>query len=291
MSREGAPVAVGSPSDLSDEEFDLLRDLIKRETGIALSDQKRALVVARLGRHVRRLGLRSYREYYDIVAAATASEDERGEFVSAVTTNTTSFFREAHHFEFLLRELLPKGRLRNRRSPLRIWSAACSSGEEAYSLAITLARAAGASPGAGDARVFASDIDASVLARAADGVYEREALAGLSAENIGRFFVPERDERRFRVVPRIRQLVTFHRVNLLAEPWPVQGGFDAIFCRNVVIYFDLPSRRRLFHRLESALAPGGFLFLGHSESLRCAGTSLRACGQTTYRKDGLEGSG
>jgi chemotaxis protein methyltransferase CheR len=289
VSGESGPLGSCSPNDLSDEEFGLFRNLIKRETGITLNDQKRALVVARLGRHVRRLGLGSYRAYHQLLSAAAVSDAERAAFVSAVTTNTTSFFREAYHFEFLRRELSAKGRLRRRRSPLRIWSSACSTGEEPYSLAITLARAA-ASPAAIDARILATDIDAAALACAGDAVYERELLVDLSAEDINRFFVPEGAGGRFRVAPRLRQLVTFNRVNLLAEPWPMQGGFDAIFCRNVVIYFDLPSRRRLFHRLESALVPGGFLFLGHSESLQGAGTSLRACGQTIYRKDGLGGA-
>lgn len=289
MGVENAPGASRLPADLSDEEFSLFRELIKTETGITLNDQKRPLVLARLGRHLRRLGLRSYAEYHALLSVPNLAAAERAEFVNAVTTNTTSFFREAYHFEFLRRELSPKGRLRGKRGPLRIWSSACSSGEEPYSVAITLARAA-ASLTTIDARILATDIDTAALTAAGQGVYDREGLAGIPADDLRRFFVAERDGQRFRVLPRLRELVNFQRVNLLVEPWPMPGGFDAIFCRNVVIYFDLPSRRRLFQRFEAALAPGGFLFLGHSESLSGAGTTLRPCGQTIYRKDGPERS-
>lgn len=287
MTRRAAPAIAGLfPADLSEQEFDLFRRLIHRETGITLNDQKRPLVIARLGRHVRRLGFSSYRAYHDFLSDPAVSATERSTFVSAVTTNTTAFFREPYHFDVFRREIATRATSRAGK-PLRIWSAACSSGEEPYSIAISLARAVG-SLGGLPGRILATDIDAAALERAASGRYARESLGEMPADELRRYFLAEPDGEHLSVHPKLREAVTFQRINLLSDAWSMPYAFDAIFCRNVVIYFDAPSRLRLFARLEASLAEGGLLFLGHAETLLGSGTSLRPCGQTVWRKCGAE---
>ncbi len=272
---------------INDHEFHLLRDLIRAHSGIALGASKRLLLQARLAKRLRQLGLQSYREYYEYLTQRDSGARERDKFINALTTNTTAFFREPYHFEYLTQVWLPAQRANTRPGApltLRIWSSACSTGEEAYSLAITLSEAL--QPRTGwKAYLLASDIDTDVLDAARTGVYPSASIAA----------VPEPLRRRYfqtgtggaaglvRVAPKIRAMVTFERINMLDDPGPGVTRFDCIFCRNVAIYFDGPTRQQLVKRLATALQPGGLLVLGHSESL--LGRGFRPLGKTMFQLD------
>lgn len=262
----------------------------QREAGLSIPDTKRSLAVSRLTRRLAATGIATLPAYLDFLESPAGGE-ERQRAVSALTTNVTSFFRERHHFETLNRELLqglaaPGGRGRR----IRIWSAGCSSGEEPYSIAITVLEAI---PDAGDRdiRILATDIDTAMIALARAGRYDAAKLDGLSPEQRSRHFRPSGDPRAFEVADPLRRLVSVRPLNLIA-PWPMRGQFDAIFCRNVVIYFDAATQRALWPRFEAALAPGGHLFLGHSERLAGGADSrLTAAGVTTYRKPATQPAG
>lgn len=275
-------------SALGDHEFVLLRDLIKAHSGIALNEFKRPLLRARLAKRLRHLGLESYREYYDYLVQHDPRAEERDRFISALTTNTTAFFREPHHFEYLAHVWLPHQRARALRGAprtLRIWSSACSTGEEAYSLAITLREAL--QPQVGwDVHLLASDIDTEALDTARAAIYPEASIATVP-EPLRRYFQTGTGTLAglVRVVPQIRAMVTFARINLLAELWPGCTHFDCIFCRNVVIYFDGPAKQQLVSRLASALRVDGLLVLGHSESLLGRGSRFRSLGKTMYQLD------
>jgi chemotaxis protein methyltransferase CheR len=265
------------------EDFDMLRDLAHRHAGIALSDSKSDLVYTRLAKHIRRRGLADFASYIDEVEAG--ADGIIVEFVNAITTNLTGFFREAHHFHHVESTLVPdlvKGHRGPRR--IRIWSSACSTGEEPYSIAIATAGALLRHPGH-DLRILATDIDSNVLAQGAAGVYEEDRIGPVPAAARARAFLRGRGTQAGRVMvrPALRQLISFKRLNLI-EPWPFRGPFDAIFCRNVVIYFDRPTQRRLFGRMADALTPNGILYLGHSETLHEVSDRFEPLGRTIYRR-------
>ena len=269
---------------LSDDEFALFRDLIKVETGIALNAFKRPLVQARLAKHVRQLRLRSYRDYYEYLVARDPNGAERSRFINAVTTNKTAFFREPHHFEYLRRVWLPAIRIqahRNGHRRIRIWSAGCSTGEEAYSIAMTVADGL-PDLSEWDVRILASDIDTGALAVAQEATYGLDQLQSAAAQVPRRYLLRLRSAGLVRIIPRLRELITFRRINLVDE-WPIRTTFDMIFVRNVVIYFDRPTKDRLFERLETVLKDDGTLILGHSESL-IGSPVFRYLGQTIYQK-------
>jgi chemotaxis protein methyltransferase CheR len=278
-----------APGDfrLTRAEFERLRTLVREHTGIAISEGKRELIYGRLARRLRALKLASFGEYIELLQAGGA---ELEEFINAVTTNLTSFFREPHHFAYLGREFLPRlvepqvqgERHETRR--LRIWCCAASTGEEPYSIAMVL-REAREHLGGWDVKLLATDLDSAVLATAAAGVYDSTRLSGMSPDRLARFF--ERgvaaQAGRVRVLPGLRELITFRQLNLMHE-WPMRGPFDAIFCRNVIIYFDKPTQRRLFERLAALQRPGDLLFLGHSESLYRVSEHYDLIGRTIYRR-------
>jgi len=252
-------------------EFHLFRDLIHRSIGIWLGEHKRELVRSRLARRLRALGCGSYREYYDGLTAGSYGQDEWTQMLNAITTNKTDFYREPAHFEFLAREVLPQHRTAAARGGprrLRIWSAGCSSGEEPYTIAITLRETLGSLLG-WDVRLLASDVDTEVLRRAAAGIYAEERVAEIPRTLLHTYFRRGTGlyTGQVQVVEELRRLITFRQINLLEEPWPIRATFDCIFCRNVMIYFDKPTQRRLIGRFASLLRDGGYLFLGHSESL------------------------
>ncbi len=271
---------------LGDHEFAYLRDFVYQNLGIALSDQKRQLVQGRLARRLRQLHLPDYAAYCALLRAD--ADSELGELASVISTNVTSFFREPHHYELLEKELLPQWLDRKRRDGdrLRIWSAGCSSGEEPYAIAMVLAEAletAGAKHL--DAKILATDLSPQVLETARNGVYAADRLGGISAERRHRWLLrgSGANEGYVRVHPRLRELVTVQPLNLLHD-WPMKGLFDAIFCRNVVIYFDTPTKKRLFSRYAALLPAGGCLFLGHSESMHGINDDFELVGRTAYRK-------
>jgi chemotaxis protein methyltransferase CheR len=280
-----ADVAGGGPR-LGDREFEFLRKFVYTHCGISLGEHTRQLVQGRLFRRLRALGLQQFGSYCELLQRDPQSE--LGELASVISTNVTSFFREVHHYDLLVAELLPRWLEDKRRSGerLRIWSAGCSTGEEPYALAMVLADAI-EQHGAGgvDAKILATDLSPQALETARRGVYALERLGGISDAHRRRWMLRGSGEYEglASVHPKLRELVTIQPLNLLHE-WPMKGPFDAIFCRNVVIYFDQPTKQRLFRRYAELLPLGGYLFLGHSESLHGISEDFELIGRTVYRK-------
>ncbi len=283
MSPLAATGAYAREFSFADEDFAALRALVKAHTGIHLTEQKRELVYGRLARRLRALRLNSFAEYRALLAQQ--GSDELVEFCNAITTNLTSFFREAHHFRHLRENLLaprladPHGSRR-----IRIWSAGCSTGEEPYSLAMTVREALGGRQG-WDIRILATDIDTDVLQRAERGIYALERLRDMDPDRCRRFFreTPSGVAKTYEVADELRSLITFRRLNLM-DRLPMKGPLDAVFCRNVVIYFDQDTQRELFARIAKLQPPGALLFLGHSESLLRVSEAYAPIGKTIYRK-------
>ncbi len=265
-----------------EQDFQALRSLVKSLTGINLTEQKRELVYGRLTRRLRTLGLKSFAEYRELLAS---DGRELTELCNAITTNLTAFFREPHHFQYL-REQWLEPLLTNTRSArrLRIWSAGCSTGEEPYSIAMTVLETL-PHPGSWDVRILATDLDSEVLQRARRGAYTPERTASLSRERLERFFSARSEGRTtvHQVAPELASLVTFKQLNLM-HPLPMKGPLDVIFCRNVVIYFDKDTQRDLFARICRLQRPSDLLFLGHSESLFKVCESYGLIGKTVYRR-------
>lgn len=261
----------------SDSDFKFIAKLVNEQTGIVLAAHKRDMVYSRLARRLRALGIRDFNEYCQWVQGEGAAS-EMGNLVNAITTNLTSFFREQHHFEHLREHvLLPMSKQPDRH--LRLWSAACSAGMEPYSMAMTL-RAAIPSISQWDARILATDIDTNMLKTGAEGIYpEREF------DNIPRAYrdqVVRQNEQVLMSQP-LKNLIAFKYLNLLQD-WPFQKQFHAVFCRNVVIYFDKPTQRQLFDRIADTIVPGGWLYIGHSENLSNVCDRFELCGRTIYRR-------
>jgi chemotaxis protein methyltransferase CheR len=280
--------------EISNEEFLAFRDLIYRESGINLSEAKRALICSRLSKRLRHLGLGSYSEYLDYLQSHDASGSERQQMINCITTNKTEFFRESHHFDFLRDKLFPIWQERARTSgkrQLRIWSAACSTGEEPYTIAMTLADHF-ENLAAWDAKILATDIDTDVLARAQAGIYSLDRMDGIEEEVTRRNFLRGTggNAGKFRIRPQVQRLVSFRQINFVDDVWPIRTKFDAIFCRNALIYFNRETQQKIVNRLIDHLAPGGHLFLGHSENADWLTERLTVLGQTVYRPRGADGA-
>ncbi len=270
--------------EFGDEDFRSLRDLVREKTGITLSEAKRELVYGRLSRRLRVLNLGSFREYRQLLAS-DQGKDEIGDFINAVTTNLTSFFRENHHFDYLRDAFLaPIVAAGARGQRIRIWSAGCSSGEEPYSIAMTIAENLPDWQRM-DIKILATDLDTEMVERGQNGVYREDRVAGIGAKRLSTWFreVPGAGARHYKVVPELASLITFRRLNLM-EPLPFKGPLDVIFCRNVIIYFDKETQRELFLRVAPLQRPGALLFLGHSESLFKVSESFSLIGKTIYRR-------
>jgi chemotaxis protein methyltransferase CheR len=261
---------------LNDRDFARARQMIDEYAGIKLSLQKRNMVYNRLLRRLRAHGVRSFGAYLDIAQADDAGE--RQAFVNALTTNLTAFFREPHHFELLAAKAAERSR--KGQAPLRVWSSACSTGEEAWSIAMVL-REAGCA-----AEVRASDIDSEVLRTANAGVYRNERIADLDPARLKKHFLrgTGANDGLVNIRPELRSMVRFFQLNLQAPEWPKQDRYDVIFCRNVVIYFDREAQKRLAARFADMLLPGGMLVVGHSESFPAAHPAFRSCGRTAYER-------
>ncbi len=268
-----------------DEDFNALRTLVRQLTGIALSEAKRELVYGRLSRRLRALGLQSFSAYRDLLTD-NPEGPEMVEFINAITTNLTSFFRESHHFDHLREQVLLPLLQRGSGQRLRIWSAGCSTGEEPYSIAMTVRETVPENVRL-DIKILATDLDSDVLARARAGVYGEDRVSALSAQRRDRFFREHRDGGvvKYRVTPDLQQLITFNQLNLM-NPLPMKGPLDVIFCRNVVIYFDKETQRDLFRRYSQLQRPGDTLFLGHSESMFKVSDDYTLVGRTIYRRNG-----
>ncbi|MEZ6040344.1 MAG: CheR family methyltransferase [Planctomycetaceae bacterium] len=279
----------GTPAQLTRKEFKLFRELIYAEAGISMSEAKFQLVESRLQKRLRKLQLNSFSRYYDFLQNEDRNGEERLQMINALTTNKTDFFRENHHFEYMREELLPSIEAQARETghyKLRIWSAACSTGEEPYTLAMTLLEYFGAAKAAQwDIRILASDVDTDVLANAEQGVYHEDKADEIPADLRKRYFRKEvRGKDTVWVAgPELKQLIAFRRINFIESPWPINTSFDIIFCRNVMIYFDEPTQDRLVSRFAEQLVPEGHLFIGHSESIMRIEGVYRPLGKTIYR--------
>jgi len=267
---------------LQDGDFRKIASLVMDKTGIVLGEKKRAFIHGRLGRRLRMLGMSDFSQYCRLLESKDG-EAERHMLINAVTTNHTSFFREEHHFDYLTKTVLPTIVDERRSAPgrLRIWSAGCSTGEEPHTIAMML-REFRPSLEEWDARILATDLDTNVVSHAATGVYDADRLDAIPAAYRKRHVTVEGDGR-FRVNDDVRALISFAPLNLL-EKWPMSGPFDVIFCRNVVIYFDKPTQRKLFDRYAELLRPDGWLFIGHSESLLNVTNRFSLVGRTIYRR-------
>lgn len=262
---------------LSEREFARIKARVYSVAGISLSDAKRTLVVSRLSKILRALQLPSFDAYVDYLERGGSAKDGQ-DFVNALTTNLTRFYREDHHFDHLRDYVGTLIAERPRGTRLRIWSAGCSTGQEPYTIGMDLL-AAFPELKRWDFKILATDIDTTVLAKAAGGVYPETELNGLSAERARPF---ERTTGSIRIPANVRELVSFKPLNLIG-PWPMKGPFDAVFCRNVAIYFDKPTQGEMFGRFSKMLAPEGFLYIGHSENLGSGGEGFRLVGKTIYQ--------
>ena len=272
--------AVAAPSefDLSDADFERIRAMIDRRAGIQLTAAKRSMVYNRLVRRLRETGCSTFSQYLDTRLTEGSAEWES--FVNALTTNLTSFFREEYHFpvlaEFLQRRVAEQG-------SASVWCAAASTGQEPYSIAITALEALG---NASKVSIFASDIDTEVLATARAGIYPQETVAKMPSSRLHRFFLRGKGRREgmVRVKPELQSMIRYERVNLIQGDWPIRDKFDAVFCRNVMIYFDRNTRIKLVEAIHKVMKPGGLLFVGHSESFNESRSLFTLQGRTVYQR-------
>lgn len=265
--------------EFSRADFNHLRSLVKETTGINLTEGKYNMVYGRISRRLRALKLSSFGEYRAFLEAPQSGE--LPELTNAITTNLTAFFREQHHFERLQNEVLEEVMAWHevdRR--IRVWSAGCSTGEEPYSLAMVMAEKIPQKWG--DVKLLATDLDTRVVEHASAGRYEQRRVEGISKQRLTRW-LSKNGSGHVEISPALRSMITFKSLNLLHQ-WPMRGLFDVIFCRNVVIYFDKSTQRELFNRFADILVPGGYLFIGHSESLFKVCDRFESLGNTVYRK-------
>lgn len=277
-----SPQEFGREFEFTTSDFSKLQKLVAEHTGIVLSDAKRNMVYGRIARRLRATSIDSFAEYLDRLQD---DEDELVNFINAVTTNLTAFFREKHHFDYLTTTGFPALEKTNAASRrIRIWSAGCSTGEEPYSLAMTVKQYFASRPG-WDVKILASDLDTNVIDHGANGIYDADRVKDLPSGILSRWFMrgKEGNQGKVRVKHELQHLIEFRQVNLL-QPWPFKGPFDLIFCRNVVIYFDMPTKIKLFSRYADILVPNGHLFIGHSESLFKVSDRFQLIGNTIYQK-------
>ncbi|MGB6727423.1 MAG: protein-glutamate O-methyltransferase, partial [Terracidiphilus sp.] len=270
---------------ISSRDFTRLRELIYGQAGICLGPEKKTMLEARVKRRLKALELNSYTEYCDYLFGRQGLKEEIVHLIDVVTTNKTDFFREPKHFDFLVSSALPEfvSRYENGRQFL-IWSAGCSTGEEPYTMAIVLSEFALAHPGF-RFRVLATDISTTVLAKAELGVYSAEAAEAVEPTLRQKYFLRSRDQdsNRVRVVPELRRLVEFRRLNFMDSDYGLSGKVDAVFCRNVIIYFDRPTQESILKKLSHRLLPGGYMFVGHSETLHDMDLPLDPIAPALYR--------
>ncbi|HLP14636.1 MAG TPA: CheR family methyltransferase [Bacteroidota bacterium] len=272
---------------LSEKEFKRLSEFATSQIGISFPEIKMTMLQARLQKRLRILGMNDFKEYIDYLFSAAGEENESGEFINAVTTNKTDFFREPHHFQFLTGQALPtlehEGLLTHRR--LHAWSAASSYGHEAYTLGMVLSEYAQAQPGF-TWSVLATDISTRVLRHGVEGVYRTEDIDAIPMNLKKKYLLRSRDPMKnvVRIVPSIRERVEFRRLNLTQQEFNIDGTFEVIFCRNVIIYFEKQTQVEILTHLFQYLQPGGYLFLGHSESLNGVSLHVESVAPTIYRK-------
>ena len=270
------PLAQGREFVWTNADFARVRALIYQRAGISLHDGKHAMVYSRLSRRLRDTGHTSFHDY--LCWLETHDGPEWQEFVNALTTNLTAFFREQHHFEIFASHLRSKPS-----ANWRVWCNAASTGEEPYSIVITALEALGVNA---SFKLTASDIDSRVLATAAQGVYRLDSVKGLSPERLQKFFLKGKggNAGMVRAKPELRRVIDFMSVNLIRDDWPFKEPFDVVFCRNVMIYFDAPTQRRVLERIHRVLKPGGMLFVGHAENFSESKDLFTLRGKTVYER-------
>lgn len=266
---------LGREFDYTRADFVKIRDLIYKHAGITLADAKQQLVYSRLSRRLRELDLKTFSDYINILQPGT---DEWQQFTNSLTTNLTSFFREQYHFPILAEHVQKISR-----RPIRLWSAASSTGEEPYSMAMTMVELFNSN--APPVQILASDLDTHVLETGATGIYSIDRIEKIPIEQKRRFFKKGagKNEGKVKVLPELQKLIEFRQINLLEANWGINQKFDAIFCRNVMIYFDRETQRRLIEKFLRVLQPDGLIFTGHSESFFHVGDLIAPVGKTVYR--------
>ena len=269
---------------MTNADFNFISEMANENTGIQLGDHKRDMVYSRIVRRIRALQLKTFSEYCSYLKSHPGSE--MVSFINSITTNLTSFFREQHHFDFLLGKVIPELKEKNSSSKkIRIWSAGCSTGEEPYSIAMTLNKGFGRD--GWDVKVLATDLDTSVVAHGKAGVFGIDRVGDLPVSiiknNFNRVSLGGGGGDAYEVSSNLKDYITFNQLNLLGD-WPMRGKFDAIFCRNVVIYFNKDTQKILFDRYAELLKPNGYLFIGHSETLHSVTDRFESLGKTMYRK-------
>jgi chemotaxis protein methyltransferase CheR len=267
--------------DFTLEDFRAIANTLHKETGIFMPESKSTLVYSRLTKRLRKLGFASFKQYRKFLASPEGAE-ERIAMMSALTTNLTKFYREPHHFDLLRRQVLePRAAEVRAGAPLRIWSAACSTGEEAYSIALTVLQVFPNAPDL-DVKILATDIDPVVVRKASEGRYSESSVEPIPSALLERWFGVEgaRGHQTYIATPEMRSLIAFKELNLIG-PWPMKGKFDAIYCRNCVIYFNDETQAALWPRFAAALKPYGRLYIGHSE--RVSDLGFESDGLTAYR--------
>jgi len=272
------PAAQGREFAWTSADFSRVQALIYKHAGISLHDGKHAMVYSRLSRRLRETGHESFADYLSWLEKQGDAREWQ-EFVNALTTNLTAFFREQHHFDILAQHLKskPAG------TPWRVWCNAASTGEEPYSIVLTAQETLGANA---NFKLTASDIDSKVLATASNGIYRMENVKNLSQERLHRFFMRGKASNAgmVRVKPELRRMIDFLQVNLIRDDWPFKEPFDIVFCRNVMIYFDAPTQRKVLERIHRVMKPGGMLFVGHAENFTDSRDLFVLRGKTVYER-------
>lgn len=272
------PAADGVAAAMTAAEFQRITALVNQLTGIVIKEHKREMVHSRISRRLRALGLPNFAAYLDLVESPRGA-DEIGELINVITTNLTAFFRENHHFEHLQQEILDP-MAAQRAGRIRIWSSACSSGEEPYSIAMTVLGSAAAA--SADLKILATDLDTNMLQRASNGVYPEDRVKPIPA-HLAKRALTRCASGDYAFSDAAKRMITFRQINLLHD-WPMSGPFDAIFCRNVLIYFDADTKAQIVNRMAQLLRPDGALYLGHSESLLGEHPLVVSEGRTIYRR-------
>ncbi len=276
---------------MRDHEFEQFSAFIYEQVGIKMPPAKKTLLEARLQKRLKALGMQSFKEYANLVFSGTGREQEIIHLIDVVTTNKTDFFREPHHFDFLVKEAIPalqrlRGVGESSLNPFRIWSAGCSTGEEPYTMAMVLAEYAAVNSGFRFS-ITASDICTQVLRSAANAVYVEERTDTIPLPLKKKYLLRSKDKAKgvVRIIPALRSLISFKRVNFMDDQFGIQEQQDVIFCRNVIIYFDKQTQAALMKKFYRQLQPGGYLFIGHSETLNGLDVPFTQAGNTVYRKE------
>ena len=282
-----SPGAAGREFSFANSDFERVRRLIYAKAGISLSPSKQDMVYSRLSRRLRMTGKKTFAEYLDLLEHARDSA-EWEHFVNALTTNLTSFFREPHHFPILAEHLRKIAPLQKQ---INIWCCAASTGEEPYSIAMTVADTFMAGKAMPEIRIICSDLDTNVLATAEKGVYPQDRIEKIPPEQLKRYFVKGvgSQEGMYSAKPELRRMMSFQRINLLDPVWPIRGPLDVIFCRNVMIYFDKATQYKILARFVPLLQPDGLLCAGHSESFLHAADLFQSLGKTVYKRANKSG--